>query len=423
MKWLEPYMNLIDQSYQDLESDAGELDYLTQDLVPKLKEEVENFLKAVRARRKLDDLIGEKQRLYLDLREGVGITAGLKTAPNWQSPQIGGKVLAGINDYSRDQSVSGNEYQKKFAREFVGRWRGLPVPVFLTNSGMGALTTILAFLLRENKISGEIFLGENSYFQNQELIRKMLGRQVIEFDEENFDTFKTSYLKMKPRVIFIDTLANTSNLARPDLKKIVRFLTESAKEETYLVVDNTCACLNFEPLKSLKPNRGKLKLLVWESLNKFYQYGMDRTIGGIFWGLPQDAGKLYDARMHAGTIMGDTAQVMLPTPNRKQLEQRLLRIGRNASLVTVALQDKCVYKGVGGSLILKINQKQMKQILAQAKKQQIPLIAGTSFGLNTTRIYFTASHTDYSQPFVRLSVGTETLWEMDRLIKLLNLVK
>ena len=61
----------------------------------------------------------------------------------------------------------------------------------------------------------------------------------------------------------------------------------------------------------------------------------------------------------------------------------------------------------------------VSRALKIAKQRAIPLVFGTSFGLATTRVYVVAMHTQYEKSFLRISAGTETLWEIERLKKIL----
>ncbi|TXH06598.1 MAG: hypothetical protein E6R05_01390 [Candidatus Moraniibacteriota bacterium] len=48
-----------------------------------------------------------------------------------------------------------------------------------------------------------------------------------------------------------------------------------------------------------------------------------------------------------------------------------------------------------------------KKIVGKARKLEVQMSAGTSFGMPHSRIYLTARKTGYAQMFLRLSVGTE----------------
>lgn len=382
----------------------------------------------------------------------ISEVAGLTTATEWQSPSfrhsqdpqagvLTGKITGNITDYTRDQLIRGNSYQKQFAKEFIGSWRGMPIQVLLTQSGMAALTTIITFLRRKHQFTRPVILGRNSYFQNKELIYSATHQPIIEVDEHDTKNICQKIKTENPSVIFIDSLCNALPLSVPDLQTIANYLIKTQKQETYLVIDNTGLATGLGPLSLISPLRGKIKLLVFESLNKYYQYGTDRTIGGFCWGLPQDASKLFYSRLHAGTIMSDVATAMLPTPNKQQLNKRLAILQRNALALANALMPYgAIYPGLsnhpayaylrqrtfsGSNVTLKLNNQRVRhykslvaQIFKLARQRKIPLIQGTSFGLSTTRIYITAMHTDFAEPFIRISVGTETETEMKAICRL-----
>jgi hypothetical protein len=45
--------------------------------------------------------------------------------------------------------------------------------------------------------------------------------------------------------------------------------------------------------------------------------------------------------------------------------------------------------------------------VAEAAKRGVALLAGSSFGFDTTRIYLTAARAVSGEPFVRVAAGTE----------------
>ena len=53
--------------------------------------------------------------------------------------------------------------------------------------------------------------------------------------------------------------------------------------------------------------------------------------------------------------------------------------------------------------------------VAEAARRQIGLVAGSSFGFDTTRIYLTAAHAELGTPFVRIAAGTEHRLELEPL--------
>jgi hypothetical protein len=57
----------------------------------------------------------------------------------------------------------------------------------------------------------------------------------------------------------------------------------------------------------------------------------------------------------------------------------------------------------------------MRLSLDEAERRGVPLAAGASFGLNTTRIYVTASNSDPARGFIRISPGTEHRLQIEAL--------
>lgn len=64
----------------------------------------------------------------------------------------------------------------------------------------------------------------------------------------------------------------------------------------------------------------------------------------------------------------------------------------------------------------------IKKIIKLAKKEQIQLSAGTSFGMPTTRIYLTARKSGYTPRFLRISVGWESEAEMIQIARIIKKV-
>lgn len=66
-------------------------------------------------------------------------------------------------------------------------------------------------------------------------------------------------------------------------------------------------------------------------------------------------------------------------------------------------------------------QRFLKLVIGEARKLGVDLVAGSSFGFSSTRVYLTALHsTGTTEPFVRVSVGTETVWEVEKLVMALG---
>lgn len=378
-------------------------------------------------------------QLYDALRSLQGIMGAFLVSTDWQSPSFSssgiseagsqtGKIYATMNDYKRDQHWQAYDYEQAFLKKYIDGVFKLPVNIYATNSGMAAFATILNYLRMEKKTPGPVLIGQSIYFENKELLLKAYPGNLIEVDESNTKQILTAIRTKRPSAIFLDSLTNAPRIIKPDLHAIVPFVVKYAKVETYIVIDNTGLSVSFQPLKYFLGRWTKARLIVFESLNKYHQFGLDRVTGGILWGYGGDTGKLFDYRDHLGTIITDAAAASLPFPNRSILTKRLIRHTRNASVIVVHLQSWitnhpsapfAAIQYAGGSYfvitmkprfaIASFYKRLMREMIKEAKKQHINLAGGTSFGLSTTRVYAPAIRDHNGTPFFRVAVGTEHL--------------
>jgi len=185
-------------------------------------------------------------------------------------------------------------------------------------------------------------------------------------------------------------------------------------------------------------------MILFESLLKYAQLGLDRANAGIVVARSGDAERLSHYREHLGTNVADVAVHALPRPDRQVLERRLARLERNALLlaerllVQVGDSVEIVYPGLpshrgaasarrlpfrGGCLSIVFRERTatlrrehalVEQAVAEAARRGVALLGGSSFGFATTRIYLTAEGADYGEPFVRIAAGTEHRLEIER---------
>lgn len=380
--------------------------------------------------------LGINERLsFEEIRVAYAERAFNKIKNDWQSPaylssmanQAGrreGSVIGNINDYTRDQHDLAQDYEKKFVKEYMPRVSLLPLESYVTSSGMAALTTAIIALHRLHGTNVTVMLGEHSYFQNQEIIRKSFSRVVV-FDENDNEEWMRMIKHEKPRVIFVDTLCNEPNLTRSPVGEIAKYLRENTDQKAYLVIDNTMLSIQFDWRNVLKYRSRKLCVIGWESLNKYYQFGMDRTTGGILWGSGSISVRINQARRHGGTIMSDMAVAMLPTPNKKIMKVYLERIKQNREILQKMIGVGA--KGNGGQVVVNFTQKMsysriqkiIQSIIKTAKKERVQISAGSSFGFPTTRVYLTARQTEFTKMFLRICVGLEEIEEFDKVAKII----
>lgn len=408
--------------------------------------------------KQIEQFANTKREIFLELRTLIPLVSSLITSTDWQSPSFThslyseagiqeGKIIANLNDYKRDRHLNEEDYQEQFLKEYVDGFK-FPAGAYLTSSGMAALTTIVTHLILEQKIKGPILIGKSIYFENTEIIETFFKeKKVIKVDEMKTEHILQLYDEKKPDLLLFDSLCNAPTVAVPNMPAILKHVSKQAKKETFFIIDNSTLSVALQPLKALRiPS--KVKLIVFESLNKYHQFGLDRATAGIIWYRGSGFENFYKARVHAGTNIADRSTYALPRPNRVQLQKRLNRLNRNALYLAVSLEthisqnpskkiEGIVYPGLkshpgyswaknysfqGSYFVISfkkpyqkisIYQRFVQEVMKNAKKKKVSINGGTSFGFNTTRIYLTARNTDYGMPFIRVSLGTENIIELE----------
>lgn len=409
-----------------------------------------------------ETLIARKGEASERLRVLQSVSAGLIASLDWQSPtfahalasQAGrqeGLIRATINDYKRDRHFDAENYERAFAREYLSLPSHRLSEVCVMASGMAAFTTIVLHILSMCQSGDTVLIGKDSYFQNKRVLRYAFGSRMRFVDEMDVEGILNAVKETNARALFLDTACNNASMAVPNLNALVLGLSKVVKQPLYLVLDNTVRSMTFQPASLLPLFGHALRLVVFESLMKFHQFGADRVTAGLAWavGCPRDA--LFTTRMHAGTNIPDGHIHALPEPDRVVLQRRLDRLGRNAQWLAEALDQylrqtpsliisHVVYPGLashpgyawtkdmsfhGSYFVLAFADRSAKPemydrfvnaVMTEAKKAGVPINGGTSFGFDMTRIYLTARYAgEGTVPFLRVSVGMETIDEIKRL--------
>lgn len=384
----------------------------------------------------VDELAGEKASLADVLRAEQALTAALTGAADWQSPSFlhstvsaagrqDGRIRAHWNDYKRDRHLDADAYERDYLAAMIDRPAGLRA--LLTGCGMAAFTTILSFLSLEGELDGPVLAGAGLYHESRLLLERTLQNRIRFVDEHDTRALLRAIDELEPSAVFLDSLSNTIRMPVPELVPVIERLRGT---HTYLVVDNTCLSVSCQPFAVAG---APVRLLVFESLLKYAQLGLDRANAGIVVAREADAELLSRYREHLGTNIADVAVRALPPPDRRVLERRLARLQRNAVILAERLSEGAsssitvVYPGLpphsanrlpfrGGclSLVLPDGDRELRReralvqaAVAEAGKRGIALLAGSSFGFDTTRIYLTAAGAESGTPFVRIAAGTE----------------
>jgi cystathionine beta-lyase/cystathionine gamma-synthase len=238
-------------------------------------------------------------------------------------------------------------------------------------------------------------------------------------------------------------------MAAPDLGRVIAALA-TQPDPVHLVIDNTGLSCSFQPFRLLPAGAAHLRVIAFDSLTKYGQFGLDRATAGMIVAPAEHGGELDARREHLGTNVTDTSVNVIPFPHRARLELRLSRLGRNAGTLAARLQAHAEahpgsplrgarHPGLpghpshphmapasfrGGFFSLELaprfecDQSRaafLRLALDEAERRAVPLAAGASFGLNTTRLYVTASNSDPARAFIRVSPGTEHRLQVETL--------
>ena len=377
------------------------------------------------------------------LRAQRGRIAAVITATDWQSPsylhtghaaagRFTGQVVAHVNDYKRDRHHDAAAYEAEYLRRFLP---GSPraVQAYMTVCGMAAVTTVLAWLRDEGGLAGGVVAGRGVYHETMELLERSLGRSIPTVDETSEAGLRAAIDGGAAGALFLDTLGNSSGVPAPDVEAVMRRLG-ATERDTWLVVDNSGASPLDHPLGRAPRRLGKLRVAVVESLTKYPQLGLDRTTAGMITAAGEGVARISEHRERLGTNVLDVSVHTLPWPDREALRRRLARIERNAALLAERLHRACgpaarvshptlrhhhafgrplAFRG--GYLTIDLcpdtaagtEERFVSRAIATAKAAGVPLAAGTSFGLDVTRVY--APRAAWSQPgrLLRVAAGTE----------------
>lgn len=395
------------------------------------------------------------------LRSRLAAVAGATLASDWNSPSIGhsitsnagretGSITSFLDDYKRDRHRLAACYERAWLDEYVDAPSKDGLRALMTSCGMSAFTTIAHFL-RSEASSGPLLAGRATYHECRDLLESgIAGRAVIEIDETNPGTVMGAVRELDPSGIVIDSLGNNSTIAFPDLEDLLDRLA-GARFRGVVVIDNTGRSVTAQPWA---PGLlGRLRMIAFESVTKYAQLGFDRTAAGMIVCSTTDGVVLDDLREHLGTNITDMSVAQLPAPDRSILERRLSRIDRNATAIATALRQHVETRRLplrvhhaslpdhpshgiaqrlsfrGGSLAIGLDVaidnhparfRLVELALEEARAAGVPLIHGTSFGFDITRIYLTSAHADHGIPFVRVSAGTEHTAQIDAVASVLR---
>lgn len=409
--------------------------------------------------------IDRKRKFYSEYRVCLSQYAALMTELNWQSPAIKSSldtrmgvekssVQADWNDYKRDRSEDTFHCEKVLSDNVIKTFHAGAKPVLnVFNSGMGAFTAIMYFLICEGIIKSNIVASSHIYVENRMLLKNFFKDGLKLFDSNDTDTIIQLIFDCRPDAIFIEPVSNTSNLRLFDVQQIIRTVSEKYNDLIYFVVDVTCS-VGFENLLDNVELPENVKVLLHGSLLKAPQLGVERVNAGFVqtFGLGEASCKILDYRTLSGTNIQDFAANLLPFTTKTDLRRRMKIIEGNAVKLAIVMDEvdrnrelfsEVIYPGlpshrdyelsgkIGFSgfffnikLIKELNHDEYfemftKAVIAIAKREKCEIVHGASFGFNHTSIYYSVGWDEPENHYIRISTGTETTYEVEKIKNIL----
>lgn len=405
------------------------------------------------------ELRTEFLRLKSELRLIYKHTGAFLCGDDWQSPiydssfafeknRLSQGIAEHIWDYKRDGHLDALAYESQFGDEYCQHLGSDNAKVYLTNSGMAAFTTVLNWLSGELQMRDSALAVLPMYFENLHLARAVFP-SLATHSSGNSELPLTLH-REQPSIVFIDAVSNCNEVVYHDLSSVLDWAKTQKERSIAIVIDTTCLPLPLLQSGLLKDLPSNIMVALVESLAKYHQFGMDAVTGGAV--LLHATQELQDSfrktRARIGTNIVDTSVGSLPRPSRELFIQRMDRHSRNTKIVCqtlteVSQQSNGIFQSVSWldeppanapwfhascfTLHLRkefrsisFYQELEKKVLELCQKYGHPIAFSTSFGFDVSRLYVTAPATRFEEPFLRISVGTETLNQIQTFVSILE---
>jgi cystathionine beta-lyase/cystathionine gamma-synthase len=349
------------------------------------------------------------------VRRRLALAAALSMADSAQSPRI---TSTDAWDYKRDRHREGAAWEQQWLEQILGQ-DATGRRALLTNCGMAAISTVLAFVERHGG-DGPLVVDENAYHETRHLLLTGSMRDRVEVVSSELVAERAR--EIGAAVVFADAVSNTREVRIADLEAL-------ATCARLLVVDTSVCSMRAEMVRALLRStslRSRARVVLVESLTKHAQLGLDRVTAGVIVASEQDADVLDHLRELLGTNIADCACLLLPSPDAGAIDGRLARIARNASVIARALAGAGVavcHPSLAShpdhgrwrrfapacSVLTVAADAPMEEWLAAADACGVPLDHGAGFGFDVTRVYRTTRTVPEASEFVRISPGTEPI--------------
>lgn len=356
-----------------------------------------------------------------------------------------------------EQQASGVNYDRYGTTELRRLERRMAVAMgfadgetgaLLTSSGQAAYSTLESFFLREVLAapgSGQMSIARVPYFyfEAMEQLQSIPHLNEAIAEDWSVEALMRAVARNDARIVFADPMANIKELSTFDFRGLARALEGQDWSHRWLVVDGTMVSggLNlFEIFR--EPHHPKI--LYFESGSKYLQFGLDLQMAGVIVAREEYLASIARHRRNLGAGLYQCQVARFPMYDREDLMARMQRLSRNAgqlaqalssirharSHLTVAYPQDWREKGWahGGAVVAVsfadegLNNRPgleglIDNMLSLCRAKGIGLTKGVSFGFGTTRVSAAAAIAETTDPFLRFSVGEETVEEVNLLIE------
>ena len=421
------------------------------------KDELANVLKAARS-----EFIAIKSDLRLAFKQRGAFLCG----DDWQSPVYDSSINIAKNrlstgiaehvlDYKRDGHLEAMAYEAQFLKQYASHLASKSLQAYLTNSGMAAFSTVLNWLTGELQMRDSALAIMPMYFENIHLAKASFANLQAS-ESRSKEELRTLLDTLDPSVVFCDAITNCNEVLYHDLEELMDWARTKKFKKIAIVIDTTCLPLPFVAPSLLAELPENVIVVLVESLAKYHQMGMDAVTGGVvvLHANQETQDSFRKTRARLGTNIADTSVGSLPQPDRGILRQRMLRHSRNVRILceridemsenpggvfesveclridanqTNSASSTAMFWGTCFTLRLrkqfrsiKFYQDLEKKVLEKCQQQSHPVAFSTSFGFDVSRFYVTAPSTRFEEPFLRVSVGTESLSQIEKLASILQ---
>jgi len=353
----------------------------------------------------------------------------------------------GFIGYKRINYPGLKEFEKWFLNEFVDSDYKDDLKCLMTNSGQGAFILLKEMICNQLiKNDSKIMLSKHGYYETRWLISEIKGHTVVYFNDTETDNIISEIKKEKPSFVLLEPIYCDEVIRMIDIYKILEELDKSFLEnDMYIVIDASMLSGVVQPFR-MKNNNNKLHIFLMESSIKYRQYGMDKVNAGFVIGNKKYLRGMITARGATGATLHNIDLETLPRISRIQHDNRMKIVTRNAKYISKELQifadnkknlllkgvdypgleshkdfsifkkypylngiinfnfDNDYYKNFATMLYV------IRKTIESAKEKSISINHGTSFGFDWTRIAVAdSSGGNFANPFIRISVGRETM--------------